>query len=218
MIERYRRAPRHEGYESKIDAVITTLPQYPTVDTELLASLGVSSPLIASTIVSPSLRQVDAAHRAMADGRVAEQPMFFANVPSVLDPTMVPGPGQHVFSLEVLFTPYALAGGWPGSGEPQRWLDQYASLLGNGPEFLAGIERFRAMTPDRYESDFNMPRGYATSFAGTPVSALLGRPRELTRYQTPVKGLYLTGAATFPGAGVWGASGRNVASTILASN
>jgi phytoene dehydrogenase-like protein len=27
--------------------------------------------------------------------------------------------------------------------------------------------------------------------------------------------LYLTGAATFPGAGVWGASGRNAALTII---
>ena len=46
-------------------------------------------------------------------------------------------------------------------------------------------------------------------------AALVGRERELTRYETPVRGLYLTGAATFPGAGVWGASGRNAATTIL---
>jgi phytoene dehydrogenase-like protein len=38
---------------------------------------------------------------------------------------------------------------------------------------------------------------------------------ELTRYETAVGGLYLTGAATFPGAGVWGASGRNCAAVIL---
>ena len=67
------------------------------------------------------------------------------------------------------------------------------------------------MTPDVYERDFFMPRGYATSFAGGPLAALRGKDRELTRYETPVKGLYLTGAATFPGAGVWGASGRNAA-------
>ena len=28
-------------------------------------------------------------------------------------------------------------------------------------------------------------------------------------------GLFLTGAATFPGAGVWGASGRNCAGVVL---
>jgi len=92
--------------------------------------------------------------------------------------------------------------------------DAYATLV--EPGFLGGVRRWRAMTPDRYESDFSLPRGYATSFAGTPVTALLGRQPELTRYQTPVQGLYLTGAATFPGAGVWGAPGRNAATVILA--
>ena len=38
---------------------------------------------------------------------------------------------------------------------------------------------------------------------------------ELTRYETAVGGLFLTGAATFPGAGVWGASGRNCAGVVL---
>ena len=63
-----------------------------------------------------------------------------------------------------------------------------------------------------------MHRGHATSFGGSPLSAVLGRPRELTRYTTPIAGLYLTGAATYPGAGVWGASGRNCANVLLASS
>jgi phytoene dehydrogenase-like protein len=71
------------------------------------------------------------------------------------------------------------------------------------------------MTPDRYEADFHLPRGHAASFPGGPLAALRGRPPELTRYETPVRGLYLTGAATFPGAGVWGAPGRNAATVIL---
>ena len=65
------------------------------------------------------------------------------------------------------------------------------------------------MTPDVYEREFHLP-------AATPRASPAGRwPRcaapqpELTRYETAVPGLYLTGAATFPGAGVWGASGRN---------
>jgi phytoene dehydrogenase-like protein len=43
----------------------------------------------------------------------------------------------------------------------------------------------------------------------------MGIDPELSRYETPVAGLYLTGAATFPGAGVWGASGRNAALTVI---
>jgi phytoene dehydrogenase-like protein len=139
--------------------------------------------------------------------------VFLANLPSVADPTMRPPGGGHVFSLEVLFTPYALAGGWAGSAEPGRWLEAYAGLVEHG--FAASVQDWRAMTPERYEAEFHLPRGYAQSFAGGPLAALLGRDPELTRYQTPLGGLYLTGAATFPGAGVWGAPGRNAAQVVL---
>ena len=60
-----------------------------------------------------------------------------------------------------------------------------------------------------------MPAGFAPSFAGGPLAALLGRDRELTRYATPIPGLYLTGSGTFPGAGVSGAPGRNAARVVL---
>ena len=150
----------------------------------------------------------------MRAGRVATQPPVMVNVPSVLDDTMRVDGTDHILSLEVLYTPYAIPGGWTGSTEPRRWLDQVSTML--APGFTESLVDWRAMTPDRYERDFYMPRGYATSFAGTPITALRGRDPELTRYQTPVHGLYLTGAATFPGAGIWGASGRNAALRILA--
>jgi phytoene dehydrogenase-like protein len=67
-----------------------------------------------------------------------------------------------------------------------------------------------------YERDFHLPRGHATSFGGGPLAAFRSRDPELTRYETAVPGLYLTGAATFPGAGIWGASGRNCAAVIRA--
>jgi phytoene dehydrogenase-like protein len=98
-------------------------------------------------------------------------------------------------------------------GEPRRWLDRYGSLVEG--DFAATIRDWRVVTPKDYERDFAMSRGYAPAFSGSPLSALSGRDRELTRYETPVEGLYLTGAGTFPGAGIWGASGRSAASVIL---
>ena len=215
MVARWSGSPRHDGYESKLDAVVAELPSYRQVDARLAARLGYD-PLVPSTVVGPGAAAIHAAHATAGRGGVAERPLFLVNVPSVLDPSMqVPGPdGGHVFSLEALFTPYALQGGWPASGEPERWLRAFSTLV--QPGWLDRVRRHRTMTPDRYEDEFGMPRGYATSFGGGPVAALLGRPTELTRYRTPVKGLYLTGAAPFPGAGVWGASGRNCAHTILA--
>ena len=41
------------------------------------------------------------------------------------------------------------------------------------------------MTPDRYEREFHLPHGHATSFAGGPLAALRNKNPELTRYETP---------------------------------
>lgn len=195
--DRWSAKPQLEGYESKIDAVVTEPPRLPGYDGDLTPT----------AVVAPSPEALVAAHRTMLAGRVAARPPLLVNVPSVLDPTLRVG-DDHVLSLEVLGTPYSLQGGWPGSPEPQRWL----GLL----DLAAPVKAWRVMTPLDYERDFSLTRGHAPSFAGGPVAALLRRrDRELTRYRTPVRGLYLSGAATFPGAGVWGASGRNAAHVVL---
>ena len=153
----------------------------------------------------------------MATGAVLERPALLVNVPTVADPTMAPPTDHHVFSLEVLLTPYAPAGRLArrrrsrsaGSSCSPRWCE---------PGVLdSRSSTWRAMTPDVYEREFHLPHGHATSFAGGPLAAFRSRDPELTRYETAVPGLFLTGAATFPGAGVWGASGRNCATVVLAS-
>ena len=126
--------------------------------------------------MSPTLDDIAAAHRLIDQGWVAEKPMFFVNIPSVLDPSMRVDGGKHVLSVETLYTPYSLVGGWEGSDEPQRWLRALASLLSN--DFLESVERWRVMTPCSYEREFNLPRGHATSFGG---SAAVGDARPSTR-------------------------------------
>ncbi len=203
LVERWRAIPHDDGYESKVDALVDRQPMSAAGD-----ALG------ATMVVAPSLEEIHRGHSLMGTGAMLEWPAMFVNSPSALDETLAPA-GRHVFSLEVLYTPYGLVGGWPDSGEPRRWLDQVATVL--APGFIDSLVDWRAMTPDRYEREFHLPHGHATSFAGGPLAALRNRNPELTRYETPIKGLYLTGAATFPGAGVWGASGRNAALRILGS-
>jgi len=189
--------PVLSGYESKVDAVIGSLPAF-----RALSDVDVE-PHVATTIVSPP----PARQSLGVTGRVSDPPMFLVNIPSVLDPAMRPPGGGHLLSLEVLWTPYG------APLEPRGWLSALASLA--EPGFLDGLGDWRAMLPEDYERDFGLARGYAPSFSGGPLSALLGRDRALTRYTTPVRGLFLTGAGTFPGAGVWGASGRNTAHAVV---
>ncbi|MGH1502408.1 MAG: phytoene desaturase family protein [Acidimicrobiales bacterium] len=204
-----------EGYEAKIDARLTELPRWRyATDNPLYDDLGFTDRLSPTTMVAPSLAEIDRGHRLMERGEILERPMFYVNMPSVLDDTLAPA-GSHVFSLEVLFTPYRFTGGWESRTEPERWLHVAAELF--EPGFLDSVAEWRAVTPAHYEREYHLPKGHATSFSGGPLDAILGRQKELTRYATPIDGLFLTGAATFPGAGVWGASGRNAAHTILAT-
>ena len=72
------------------------------------------------------------------------------------------------------------------------------------------------MTPDVYERDFNLPAGPRHELRRRPAGRVPRNPTPSSpSYETAVPGLYLTGAATFPGAGVWGASGRNCATVVL---
>ncbi len=209
LVERWRAIPHDDGYESKIDAVMTQVPRFRAAE-----AAGLDVDLGSTFAIAPSIGEMHRGHQLMKAGKVLPRPGLIANVPTVTDPTLAPA-GTHVLSLEALYTPYGLPGGWADSAEPKRWLDLFGTLL--QPGFVDSITDWRAMTPDRYEREFHLPHGHATSFAGGPLAALRNKNPELTRYETDVKGLYLTGAATFPGAGVWGASGRNAALTILRS-
>ena len=202
LIRRWESVPHADGYESKLDVVLTEVPRLKGTD----RSLG------STTAIAPDLASIHRGHQIMGAGQVLDRPGMLVNVPTLLDPTMAP-PGHHVLSLEALYTPFGLRGGWPGSSEPRRWSEAFADLC--EPGLLESIVDWRAMTPDRYASEFHLPAGHATSFAGGPLAAFRNPNPELTKYETAIGGLYLTGAATFPGAGVWGASGRNCATVVL---
>jgi phytoene dehydrogenase-like protein len=224
LVNKYQTQPQHDGYESKVDAVINARYRYRSISDSLLGKVGLtqSDTAHATGIVSVSLADMHAAYLLKEQGKIADRPMFMANTPSVKDPSVASGlsEGQDIFSLETLWTPYALDGGWDDTDEPARWLERFSDLVEveGYDSFTDAIDRWRLMGPKEYEAQFAMVRGYAPSFAGTPLTTLLGKDPELTRYETPVKGLFLTGAAAFPGAGVWGAAGRNAAAAILRSD
>lgn len=203
--------PEPDGYESKVDAVLSAPPRYRVLEGVELDGVD---PLVPTAVISPTLAELRAACAARTRGEVIERPMLLANVPSALDETMRSPEGGDLLSLEVLWTPYGRVGGWGGDAEPRRWLESYAGLV--QPGFLDTVGEWRAMTPPDYEAQFGLRRGYAPSFPGTPLDAVLGRPRPLARYRTEHPGLYLTGAATYPGAGIWGTSGRNAAAVVRA--
>ena len=79
VVKRWRAVPHDDGYESKVDAVVSAAPRLRAVD----------APLGTTTIVAPSLTEIDRAHRLMLDGQVHPTPGLLLNVPSLLDPTLL---------------------------------------------------------------------------------------------------------------------------------
>ena len=203
LVNKWEGMPVQPGYESKMDALFVSEPMLKGHD---------GAPTAATVVISPTVEEMHRGAGLLADGHAMDRMVMLANIPTLADRSLAPA-GTHVLSLETLFTPYALKGGWQSSELPSRWLAQFSGFMQDG--FLESVREFRTVTPDEYESRFHLPMGHATSFPGGPLSAFVGRDKELTRYETPINGLYLCGAATFPGAGVWGASGRNAAMTVI---
>ena len=125
-------------------------------------------------------------------------------------------PGGTCSASRCSTRPTRSQGGWAASDEPAA-LARGLRRAGRSPGSSTASDRWRAMTPERLRARVLPAPGLRHQLRRRPARrAARPGPPELTRYETPVSGLYLTGAATFPGAGVWGASGRNAARVILA--
>jgi phytoene dehydrogenase-like protein len=72
-------------------------------------------------------------------------------------------------------------------------------------------------TPPDLERELGLRRGNVMHVEMGLDSMFAFRPLpELAGYRTPVRGLFLTGASTHPGGGVFGASGRSAARVLMA--
>jgi phytoene dehydrogenase-like protein len=86
------------------------------------------------------------------------------------------------------------------------------------PGFSDTIEHLHVQTPLDLERELGLLRGNVMHVEMGLDSMFLYRPLpELAGYRTPVRGLFLTGASTHPGGGVFGASGRTAARVVLAN-
>ena len=146
--ERWRAKPVEEGYESKIDAVITELPALPIREpAPLRAARRRGADASARRSSSPTTRR----HRRRApsdrSGPGGREADVLRQHPVGARPDHARRGGNHVLSLETLYTPYSLVGGWDGSEEPQRWLRALA-FPGRATASSTSVERWRVMTPD----------------------------------------------------------------------
>jgi phytoene dehydrogenase-like protein len=148
-------------------------------------------------------------------GRASAEPVLECTIPSVVDPTVAP-PGRHLMSMFVQYAPYELR---DGSWDDQRdaFADRCFDLLDEyAPNFKRSVIDRQVLAPPDLERVFNLTGG--NIFQGAMTSGQLFAFRPVpghARYRTPLRGLYLCGAAAHPGGGVMGTPGLNAAREIL---
>lgn len=186
----------------------TGLPRYP-------GSLG-GAEWSALQLLAPSRAFLREAHGAFLAGRPPSEPAALAMTFSAIDPSLAPA-GRHNVTVWGQWHPYALADGGSWDAIREREGEKLVAAVDRAaPGFAASVERMHVQTPLDLERELGLVRGQVMHLEMTLDQMFAWRPLpELAGYRTPVTGLYLTGASTHPGGGVFGASGRSAARVVL---
>ncbi len=168
-------------------------------------------------LLAPSMQYVRDAYADYLRGEPSRDPAVIAMTFSAIDPVVAP-PGKHTVFLWSQYFPYELAGGKQWDDVREDVADNILEVLYRYAPNMRGkiIDRF-IQTPLDLERRLALLRGNVMHVEMSLDQMFFFRPLpELASYRTPIRGLYMTGASTHPGGGVFGASGYNTARVALA--
>ena len=163
----------------------------------------------------PSVDYADRCFQDIKRGEVPEGPVFCAYAASVADPTLAP-PGKHsMYIWEPV--PYELSNGRNWDEVKEQAADQLTDIVAQyAPNLKGSILARKIVTPPEEERRTGLIRGNYVHLDMTLDQLFSFRPLpELSRYRTPIAGLYLTGAGTHPGGGISCAPGHNTAQEVI---
>lgn len=207
-------AVRHIDYSSascKINLALSELPDFTAVP-------GTApGPQHRGTIhISPTMEYIERAYDDAKYGYPSKEPIIEATIPSVLDDTLAP-PGTYVMSMFTQYFPYRLAPGLSLAEEKEKYADRCLAMMDRfAPNFSRSVVARQVLSPMDLEQRFGLTGGNIMQGVMSLSSLSFMRPVPgYADYRTPVRNLYLCGAATHPGGGVMGACGYNAAREIL---
>lgn len=206
---------KHLDYSSgscKINLALSEVPNF-----KCRPGNGVGPQHHGTIHISPNRSYIEKAFDCAKYGCISENPVIEATIPSSIDDSIAPK-GQHVMSMFTQYFPYKLA---PEAGSLEENKRRYAErcidiMTEYAPNFRKSVLNYQVLAPADLESIFGLTGGNIMQGAMSLSSLSFMRPLPgYADYRTPVKGLYLCGAATHPGGGVMGACGYNAAREIL---
>jgi phytoene dehydrogenase-like protein len=165
--------------------------------------------------ISPTFEYIERAYDDAKYGRPSQSPMLECTIPSAVDPTVVP-PGKHLMSMFIQYAPTHLReGNWDDVKE--KFADRCLEVLAEyAPNIRNAVINRQVLSPLDLERRFGLTGGNIFQGAMTLGNLFFLRPAAgYADYRTPIRGLYLCGAAAHPGGGVMGACGYNAAREML---
>lgn len=167
--------------------------------------------------IAPSLDYIERAVADVLAGRPSTGPIMWGLIPSATSPELTPE-GRHILSINVWHAPYAPQDGpWDAARRDafgRHCIDVVGTLM---PDLAARITGQRFMDPVELEAELGMVGSNITHGDMLPAHLFGARPDpSLHGYRTPLAGLYLSGAGTWPGGYVTGIPGRNAGRAVLA--
>ena len=212
--EHFRRAISRIDYSSasaKINVALSEPPEFTA------APVGGVGPHHHGTIhIGETMEGIERAYDEAKYGRPSSEPILEITMPSSVDATVVPE-GKHLISMFVQYAPYELADGRHWDDVKESFADTCIELLSRyAPNVPRAIEHRQVLSPLDLEKTFGLTGGNIMQGSMNLNQLYLLRPiAGWADHRTPVKGLYLCGAASHPGGGVMGACGKNAATEIL---
>ncbi|MBA2571560.1 MAG: NAD(P)/FAD-dependent oxidoreductase [Gemmatimonadetes bacterium] len=167
-------------------------------------------------LLCPPAPFLDHAYADFARGEPAREPAVVGMTWSAVDPGLAPT-GKHLLFAWAQYHPYALSGGESWDRIRQREAERILATVGRfAPNVPGCVEQVYIQTPADLEREIGLYNGNVMHLEMSLDQMFMFRPLpELSTYRTPISGLYLTGASTHPGGGVFGASGRSAAGVVL---
>jgi phytoene dehydrogenase-like protein len=204
---------RTPGVVSKVNLVLNGLPRF-------AAAAGDDETLLRGRIVvAPGIDAIERAFDPSKYGRISENLVFEATIPSLVDPSLVKGApaGTHVMSVIAQYTPYRLRdGAWDDARRGSIGEAIVAELEALAPGFGGLVGELEVLTPADLESEYGLTGGHPLHGEPGLDQFFLWRPfLGHARYRLPIDGLYLCGSGAHPGGGVTGQPGQNAAREIL---
>ena len=200
----------YSSASAKVNLALAEPPRFTCAD-----AAGVGPHHHGTMHVGPSLDYLERAYADAKYGRPSENPILEMTMPTSVDHTIAPE-GKHILSMFVQFAPYRLAeGNWDDIKESfaDRCVEALAQYAPNVP---AAIEHRQVLSPLDLERTFGITGGNIMQGAMNAHQLFFFRPVPgWADHRTPIRGLYLCGAASHPGGGVMGACGKNAAEEIL---